>query len=305
MKIYSNANLIRKHRNCVLAIGNFDGLHLGHQKVILDAKKKAKKNKLPFGIMTFEPVPVMFFDNRIKSHRINTLYQKIDQFKKYKLDFLIIIKFNKKFSKLSAEQFIEKIMFKKTKCKYLYVSKNFRFGFRRKGSIKTLKKFEKKFNYKNLIVKPFKKKNQVISSTLIRKKIREGKIAEVNKLLNRNWVVDGKVIKGSKRGRKIGFPTCNLKMENYVVPRLGVYAVKVKSSNFNKMGVANIGYRPTFNGQSLLLETNIFGINKNLYNKVISVSFKKFIRGEKKFKDIKYLKNQIKIDIKQAKKKYV
>ena len=305
MKIYSNANLKKKHRNSILAIGNFDGIHLGHQKVILDAKKKAKKNKLPFGIMTFEPVPVMFFDNRIKSHRINTLNQKINQFKKFNLDFLIIIKFNKKFSKLSAEQFIEKIIFKKTKCKYLYVSKNFRFGFKRKGSIKTLKKFENKFNYKNLIVKPFKKKNKVISSTLIRKKITEGKITEANKLLNRNWVVDGKVIKGQKRGRKIGFPTCNLKMGNYVVPRLGVYAVKVKTSNFNKKGVANIGYRPTFNGQSLLLETNIFGINKNLYNKVISVSFKKFIRGEKKFKDIEYLKKQIKIDIKQAKKDYV
>ena len=169
MKIYSNANLLKKHRNSVLAIGNFDGIHLGHQKVIMDAKKNAAKNKIPFGIMTFEPVPVMFFDKKIKSHRINTLNQKIDQFKKFKLDFLIIIKFNKKFSKLSAEQFIEKIMFKKTKCKYLYVSKNFRFGFKRKGSIKTLKKFEKKFNYKNLIVKPFKKKNQVISSTLIRK----------------------------------------------------------------------------------------------------------------------------------------
>ena len=114
--------------------------------------------------------------------------------------------------------------------------------------------------------------------------------------------MDGKVIKGNKRGRKIGFPTCNLKMGNYIIPRLGVYAVKVKSSNFNKKGVANIGYRPTFNGQSLLLETNIFGINKNLYNKVISVSFKKFIRGEKKFKDVEYLKKQIKIDIKQAKK---
>ena len=305
MKTYSNANLIRKHQKGVLAIGNFDGIHLGHQKVIQDAKKKAIKNKLPFGIMTFEPVPVMFFNKRIKSHRINSLNQKINQFKKFKLDFLIIIKFNKKFSKLSAEQFIEKIIFKKTKCKYLYVSKNFRFGFKRKGSIKTLKKFENKFNYKNLITKPFKKNKKVISSTLIRKKIREGKIKEVNKLLNRNWVVDGKVIKGNKRGRKIGFPTCNLKMGNYIIPRLGVYAVKVKSSNFNKKGVANIGYRPTFNGQSLLLETNIFGINKNLYNKVISVSFKKFIRGEKKFKDIKYLKNQIKIDIKQAKKKYV
>ena len=302
MKTYSNANLIRKHQKGVLAIGNFDGIHLGHQKVIQDAKKKAIKNKLPFGIMTFEPVPVMFFNKRIKSHRINSLNQKINQFKKFKLDFLIIIKFNKKFSKLSAEQFIEKIIFKKTKCKYLYVSKNFRFGFKRKGSIKTLKKFENKFNYKNLITKPFKKNKKVISSTLIRKKIREGKIKEVNKLLNRNWVVDGKVIKGNKRGRKIGFPTCNLKMGNYIIPRLGVYAVKVKSSNFNKKGVANIGYRPTFNGQSLLLETNIFGINKNLYNKVISVSFKKFIRGEKKFKDIEYLKKQIKNDIKHAKK---
>ena len=302
METYSNANLKRKHQKGVLAIGNFDGIHLGHQKVIKDAKRKALKNKLPFGIMTFEPVPVMFFDKRIKSHRINSLYQKISQFKKYKLDFLIIIKFNKKFSKLSAEQFIEKIIFEKTKCKYLYVSKNFRFGFKRRGSIKTLKKFENKFNYKNLIVKPFKKKKKVISSTLIRKKIKEGKIKDVNKLLNRNWVVDGKVIKGNKRGRKIGFPTCNLKMGDYVIPRLGVYAVKVKSSDFNKKGVANIGYRPTFNGQSLLLETNIFGINRNLYNKVISVSFKKFIRGEKKFKDIEYLKKQIKIDIKKAKK---
>ena len=302
METYSNANLKRKHQKGVLAIGNFDGIHLGHQKVIKDAKRKALKNKLPFGIMTFEPVPVMFFDKRIKSHRINSLYQKISQFKKYKLDFLIIIKFNKKFSKMSAEQFIEKIIFEKTKCKYLYVSKNFRFGFKRRGSIKTLKKFENKFNYKNLIVKPFKKKKKVISSTLIRKKIKEGKIKDVNKLLNRNWVVDGKVIKGNKRGRKIGFPTCNLKMGDYVIPRLGVYAVKVKSSDFNKKGVANIGYRPTFNGQSLLLETNIFGINRNLYNKVISVSFKKFIRGEKKFKDVEYLKKQIKIDIKQAKK---
>ena len=305
MQIYNNANLNSKHLNGVIAIGNFDGLHLGHQKVINEARLKAKKYKLPLGVMTFEPVPVMYFSKKLKDHRINSLSQKKLQLEKLKLDFLIIIKFDKSFSSLTAEQFIEKIIYKKTKCKYLYVSKNFRFGFKRKGSIKTLKKFENKFNYKNLIVKPFKKKNKVISSTLIRKKIREGKITEANKLLNRNWVVDGKVVKGHKRGRKIGFPTCNLKMGNYVVPRLGVYAVKVKSSSFNKKGVANIGYRPTFNGQSLLLETNIFGINKNLYNKVISVSFKKFMRGEKKFKNIEHLKKQIKIDIKKAKKDYV
>ena len=301
MKIYENTNLKNRHYNGVLAIGNFDGIHLGHQKVIREAKQQANKNKLPFGIMTFEPMPVMFFNKKIKNHRINSLDQKINQFKKLKLDFLIIRKFNKKFSRLTAEKFIEKIIFKKTKCKYLYVSDNFRFGFKRKGNIRTLKKFGKEFNYRNLIIKPFKKKNNVISSTLIRKKIREGKIKEANKLLNRNWSVDGKVIKGKKRGRKIGFPTCNLKMGNYVIPRLGVYAVKVKTSDFNKNGVANVGYRPTFNGQNLLLETNIFGINRNLYNKVISVSFKKFIRPEKKFKNFEFLKKQIKFDIKKAK----
>ena len=301
MKIYKNPNLNLKHCNGVIAIGNFDGLHLGHQKVINEGKRKAKKNKLPFGVMTFEPVPVMFFNKKIKNHRINSLEQKKIHLKKFKLDFLIIIKFNKNFSSQSPEQFIKKIIFKKTKCKYLYVSKNFKFGFKRQGNISTLKKFEKKYNFKNIVTQPFKKNNKTISSTFIRKKIRLGKIEEVNRLLGRSWCVIGKVIKGQRRGRKIGFPTCNLKLNDYVVPKRGVYAVKVKSNNFYKNGIANVGYRPTFKGQKLLLETNIFGINKNLYNKVISVSFKKFIRPEKKFKNFEYLKKQIKFDIKKAK----
>ena len=302
MKIYKNPNLNLKHCNGVIAIGNFDGLHLGHQKVINEGKRKAKKNKLPFGVMTFEPVPVMFFNKKIKNHRINSLEQKKIHLKKFKLDFLIIIKFNKKFSSQSPEQFIKKIIFKKTKCKYLYVSKNFKFGFKRQGNISTLKKFEKKYNFKNIVTQPFKKNNKTISSTFIRKKISLGKIEEVNRLLGRSWCIVGKVIKGQRRGRKIGFPTCNLKLNDYVVPKRGVYAVKVKSNNFYKNGIANVGYRPTFNGQKLLLETNIFGFNKNLYNKVIGINFKKFIRPEKKFRNLKYLKKQIKLDIKQASK---
>ena len=302
MKIYKNPNLKKNHCNGVIAIGNFDGLHLGHQKVIKEAKKKAKKKDIPFGVMTFEPVPVMFFNKKIKNHRINSLEQKKNQLKKLNLDFLIIVKFNKSFSSQSAEEFIKKIIFKKTKCKYLYVSKNFKFGFKRQGNIKTLKNFEKKYDFNNIVTKPYKKNNKTISSTFLRKKIRLGKIDEVNKLLNRNWSIVGKVIKGQRRGREIGFPTCNLKLNDYVVPKLGVYAVKVKNKNFNKNGIANIGYRPTFNGKNLLLETNIFGINKNLYNKVISINFKKFIRSEIKFKNLKDLKKQIKLDIKQAKK---
>jgi riboflavin kinase/FMN adenylyltransferase len=301
MKIYNNLNINKKHQRSVVAIGNFDGIHLGHQKVINQAKQKAKKKKLPFGIMTFEPVPVMFFNPKIKNHRINSLDQKKSQLKKIKLDFLIIIKFNKFFSSLSAEQFIEKIIYKKVKCKLLYVSKNFKFGFKRQGNIQTLKRLENLFNYQTIITRPFKKNKKIISSTLIRKKISTGKIVEVKKLLNREWTIKGKVIKGQKRGRKIGFPTCNIKMNDYIIPRLGVYAVSVSGLSFNKKGISNVGYRPTFNGQSLLLETNIFGINKNLYNKDLSISFKKFIRPEKKFKNLEYLKKQIKIDITQAK----
>ncbi len=305
MKIYNNANLNTKHEGGVIAIGNFDGIHLGHQKVINEAKKKAKKEKLPFGLMTFEPVPVMFFNKKIKHHRINSLNQKKLLLSKLKLDFLIIIKFSKKFSTLTAQQFVDKIIFKKTKCRYLFVSKNFKFGYKRRGDIKILKQLEKDYEYKNIITKPFKKNNKIISSTFIRQNIRKGKINEVNKLLNRLWYIEGKVLKGKKRGRKMGFPTCNLKFCNYVIPRLGVYSVKVKINNLNKNGIANVGYRPTFNGQSLLLETNIFGFNKNLYNKVISVYFKKFIRPEKKFRNLESLKKQIKIDIRKAKKNHV
>jgi riboflavin kinase/FMN adenylyltransferase len=302
MKIYNNLNIKNHHKNSVIAIGNFDGIHLGHQKVILQAKQKAKKNKLPLGLITFEPVPAMFFNSKIKNHRINSLAQKKIQLEKFKIDFLIIIKFNKLFSLLNAEQFIKRIIYNRIKPKYIFVSKNFRFGRKRQGNINTLKKFENIFGFKTIITSPLRDSKKTISSSLIRKKISLGKIKEANKLLSRPWCVKGKVIKGKRRGRKIGFPTCNIKLRNYIMPKLGVYSVIVETNYFKKQGIANIGYRPTFNGQNLLLEVNIFGINKNLYNKEINVNFIKFIRSEKKFKGLEQLKKQIKIDITQAKK---
>ena len=302
MKIYNNLNLNKKFKNSVIAIGNFDGIHLGHQKVLKQAKQKAKINKIPLGLISFEPMPVMFFNQKIKNHRINSLEQKKKQLKILKLNFILLIKFNKKFSFISADKFIKKIIFEKLRSKYVFVSKNFKFGKNRKGNINTLKKFQNTYGYKTIITPPLKKAKKIISSTLIRKKIQLGKITEANKLLNRPWSIEGKVIKGSKRGRKIGFPTCNIKLNDYIIPKLGVYSVMVKIGQIKKKGIANIGYRPTFNGQNLLLEVNIFGINKNLYNKEINVDFIKFIRSEKKFKSLEQLKKQIKIDIIQAKK---
>ena len=302
MIIYKNLNIKKKHKTSVLAIGNFDGLHVGHQKVLKEARQKARKGKLKLGMITFEPVPTMFFNNNIKNHRINSLNQKIFFLKKIKLDFLIIINFNKKFSDLSSENFIKKILYKKLKSKYIFVSQNFKFGKKRFGNVKILQNFEKKYFYKTIITRPLKKNNITVSSSLIRKVISKGRVEEAEKLLGRPWCVEGEVIKGAQRGKKIGFPTCNIKLNPYTMPKLGVYSVWVQIGELKKRGIANVGYRPTFNGKNLLLEVNIFGIKKNLYNKILRISFIKFIRAEKKFNNIKQLKNQIKKDISSTKK---
>ena len=297
MKTFNNFNISQKFKNSVIAIGNFDGVHTGHQKTLRDAKKQAVKKKISLGVLTFEPIPIMFFKKKIKNHRINSLEQKKEFLKKQRVDFIIIKKFDKKFSNIDYLNFIKDILFKKIKCRYLYVSKNFRFGKNREGDIRKLKFFERKFQFKTIVTKIFKINKKIISSTKIRKLITTGHIQKANNFLGRNWSVRSKVIRGFQRGRKIGFPTCNLKLLNYVIPKSGVYSVRVKTKSFYKKGIANVGYRPTFNGKNLLLEVNIFGINKYLYNKVLNIDFIKFIRPEKKFKDLEELKKQISSDI--------
>ena len=302
MVIIKNLNNKIKIKNSIIAIGNFDGLHLGHQKVLFQAKQKAKKNKLKLGVITFEPVPVMFFNKKISNNKINNLDQKLSYLKKLKIDFVCIIRFNKTFSNLTADQFIKKIIYNYLGAKFIFISKNFRFGKNRMGNVKKLNDNEKKYLFKTIVTNPQKRKKNTISSTLIRKKISLGKINEANKLLGRPWAVIGKVMRGNQRGRRIGFPTCNLKLNDYILPKLGVYAVKVNIGHLQKNGIANVGFRPTFKGQDLLLEVNIFGLSKNLYKKIISVNFIKFIRPEKKFKNIDELKVQINKDIIEAKK---
>ncbi len=302
MKIYKNLNIKKIHENAVVAIGNFDGLHLGHQKVLNQARLKAKRKNLKFGAITFEPIPNMFFNKNIKHYRINLIKQKIFYLKKIKLHFLIIINFNKSFSNISSDNFIKNILVNKLKSKYIFVSRNFRFGKKRTGDINTLKKFEQKYSYKTIITIPYQKNKKIISSSLIRNNIAEGKVENMQKLLGRPWSIVGEVVRGQQNGRKIGFPTCNIKWNSYVLPKLGVYLVKVETKNFKRKGIANIGYRPTFNGKNLLLEVNIFGIKLNLYKKILKISFIKFIRPEKKFNNIIELKNQIKKDIIKAKK---
>ena len=304
MKIFNNTAIMQKYKKSSLAIGNFDGVHKGHQKVFKYAKKYAKKTKTKFGILTFSPLPVMFFNRKITNHKLTSEDEKYNLLKKQGVDFIINIKFNKNFSKISAGDFIKNIIYKKINPKLIFVSNNFKFGNKRKGNVNLLKKFEKKYGYKLLKINPYKYKKKLISSTRIRKCLRKGNIDLANKLLSRKWSIAGRVIKGKKLGRKLGYRTCNIRIKNYILPKSGIYAVKV-SINSNKnisKGVAYLGSRPTFKGKEIFLEINIFGINKNLYRKKLKVYFIKFIRSDKKFRNSAELIGQMNKDVILAKK---
>ena len=304
IKVYKNFKISNSYKNSIILIGNFDGLHSGHQKLFKQAEKFKKKLNLKLGVITFDPIPKMFFDKKIKNYRLSNFDQKVSYFEKFNVDFLINKNFNKKFSKITYKKFIENILYKSLKIKYIFVSNNFRFGYKREGNVKLLKKFQKKYQYKLINPKPLIIKNKVISSTLIRKLLQNGELSLANKILKRNWSIEGTVEKGRMMGKKIGFPTCNIDIKNYILAKTGVYAVKVNVKKNRKIygGIANLGYRPTFNQKKLLLEVNLFNFSGNLYNKKLSVEFLKFIRGEKKFNGIDDLRNQIKRDLLIAKK---
>ena len=302
--IYKNFNIDNRYKNSIILIGNFDGVHRGHQKLFSLAKKYKKRYSSKIGVLTFEPMPKMFFNNNLNNFRISSLQQKIDNLKDLNVDFLIIKKFDRKFSKIKSLTFIKEILGKKLKPKFIFVSNNFRFGNKREGNVRQLIKFERMCGYKVVKPQPLLTNKKIASSSFLRKLLQKGKLEKANKILNRNWSIVGKVQKGRQLGKKIGFPTANIDIKNYILACPGVYAVKVKRSDKNNYlkGIANLGYRPTFNGKKLLLEVHLFNFSGNLYNKYLTVEFKKFIRKEKKFKNVEQLRRQIKIDLLIAKK---
>ncbi len=283
MKLYNSFNISKKHKNSIILIGNFDGLHLGHQKLFKLAKKYKKKYSSKIGVLTFEPMPKMFFNPQLKNFRLSNLNQKIENLSRLNVDFVIIKKFDHKFSKTKSISFIKETLGKRINPKFIFVSNNFRFGNKREGDVKQLIKYEKLCKYKIIKPQPLIVKKKIISSSLIRKYLQNGKLKDANKLLKRNWSIDGKVQKGKQLGKKIGFPTANIDIYDYVLAKPGVYGVKaskMNKSNYIK-GIANLGYRPTFNGKKILLEVHLFNFSGNLYNKYLRVEFLKFIREEK------------------------
>jgi len=304
MRVFNNTNIAKKYKGSALAIGNFDGVHSGHQKVFKKTREIAKRKKIKFGVLTFTPLPVMFFNKKIKNYRLASESQKLKLFKKNKVDFVINIEFNKSFFKISAENFIKKIIYKKLKTKLLVVSNNFKFGRNRKGDVTLLKKFSHRYGYSLLNIDPFKHSKKIVSSTKIRKHLMDGNIYLANKLLSKTWFIEGLVKHGKKIGRKLGYRTCNIDIKNYILPKLGIYAVKTSIGNKKKIydGVAYLGSRPTFGDKGIFLEINIFGIKKNLYKKKLRVYFLKFLRNDLKFRNPLQLTKQMNKDVISAKK---
>ena len=304
VKLYKNFNINKNHKGSIILIGNFDGVHLGHQKLFKLAQSYKKKYSLRIGVINFDPMPKMFFNQSLKNFRLSSIDQKIDLLDNLGVDFIATKKFDRTFSKTKSINFIKNILYQKLNAKFIFVSNNFRFGNKREGDVNLLIKNEKKYKYKVVEPKPLSVKQKVVSSTLIRNLLENGFLEKANKLLGRNWSIVGIVQKGRQIGKKIGFPTCNISIKDYVLAKPGVYAVKVLRKNNSKYikGIANLGYRPTFNQQKILLEVHLFNFSGNLYNKYLSVEFLKFIRKERKFKNIAQLRTQIKIDLNIAKK---
>ena len=239
---YKNFDISNKYRESIILIGNFDGIHFGHQKLFKLARGYKKKLRSKIGVITFEPMPKMFFNQNIKNFRISSLKQKEILLMKQGVDFIITKTFDKKFSKIKYLSFIKNILYTKINAKYIFVSNNFRFGNKREGNVKKLIQNEKNFNYKIIKPKPIISKHKIVSSTHIRKLLSKGKLNYANKLLGRNWSIEGLVQKGRQMGKKIGFPTCNIDIKEYVLAKPGVYAVKVLRKNSTKYikGIANL-----------------------------------------------------------------
>lgn len=291
MKIIRNTN--SEQLPCVVTIGNFDGVHLGHQALLDEVKKRAHDLKLESAVITFEPNPKDYFSQNKPQTRISSLREKIELFNEIKIDRVHIIKFNQEFSKVTANEFIS-VLFKQLKVKEIVVGEDFCFGRGREGGIKQLSASSMKLNIKNKILMDGKR----ISSTLIRNLLANDKLDQANKYIGRPYSISGKVVHGEKRGRKIGFPTANIHMRHNRPPLKGVFAVKFQ----NHFGVANLGIRPSIKGEKKLqLEVHLLNFSSDLYGQHVSVIFLKKLRDEKKFKSLDELKEQIKLDVIKAK----
>ena len=307
MELIKHFDKIEKpYKNAVITIGNFDGVHIGHQALFHEVIEKAETINGTSIVMTFEPHPVRVLKQNGHLPLITLYEQKIELIENSGVDVLICVPFTKEFAAISAKTFVENILLKSIGMKAIVVGKDYTFGKNREGDIGLLQSYAKDLGFEVVIadwIQSSKNWPGRISSTRTRELVEEGKVDEAQKLLGRYYQIRGVVATGRDRGgRLLGFPTANITLQDELCPKNGVYAVTVECRGQTFQGVANIGYSPTFDDHIFSVEVHILDFNENIYGQKIRVNFVKRIRGEEKFSNISELSDQIKKDIVKARK---
>ena len=297
-------NITQPFKNAVITIGNFDGVHIGHQALFHEVIEKAHAIDGTSIAMTFDPHPIRVLKRNNTPPLITLQEQKSELIERSGMQVLICISFTKQFASLSAEDFIKNLLIDKIGMKAIIVGGDYTFGKNREGNLAVLKSFASQLDYEVIVADWIKATRNVsarISSTKIRELVMAGEIKPARKMLGRHYQIRGLVVKGRDRGGKLlGIPTANINLQDELCPKTGIYAVTVEYHNRLYRGVANIGYSPTFNDNEFTVEVHLLDFSENIYGEKIRVNFIERIRDEKKFGDISELKDQINRDIKTA-----
>ena len=285
----------------VISVGTFDGIHIGHQKLIKRVLDISKKENLNSIILSFHPHPKIVLNNNPEISLLNTLEEKKEILNIYDIDYFILKEFTKEFSRLSPLEFVRDILVKKLNAKHIVIGYDHHFGRNRDASVSQLKEFSKIFDFKVTEVKALVENNISVSSTKIRGFIKEGNFIKANNFLGYNFILSGQVNKGLGRGKKLGFPTANITIDkNKIKPGNGVYFIYSEFNDSVVYGMMNIGSNPTFNDKKSSIEIHFFDFTENLYDLNISVRIVSKIRNEIKFKNADHLSNQLEKDQKKC-----
>ncbi len=294
-------NLGRNKQACAATIGNFDGVHLGHQAVLEQLKSSVSGTDLISTVLIFEPQPIEFFSPEKAPSRLTRLREKLQQFEQHDIDRVVCLRFDETLADLSATEFVEQILVNALDVNKLIIGDDFRFAKNREGDFHFLIDAGKKFGFDVSMTESFNTDNERISSTLIRKALANGDMARATKMLGRPYRISGRVVHGDKRGRKLGFATANIELHRYFSPVEGIFSARVYGVEENPLDAAvYVGSRPVFKGDRVLLEVHILDFDADLYGKHLQVEFLEKLRGEGHFESESELVEQIKEDIEQA-----
>lgn len=301
MELIRGIHNLKQQQGCVLSIGNFDGIHLGHHAVLLRLLKEAKRLQVPATAMTFEPQPAELFAGNNAPARLSRLRDKFVQLEKLQLDRLICVSFTHEFANMSANDFIEQLLVKKLNVKFLVVGDDFHFGYQRSGDFALLQEAGEKYGFEVVDTNSLSQQACRVSSTHIRCLLAQGELQHAAQLLGRKYSIAGRVGHGKKIGRTIGVPTANLLLKRRVSPVSGVFVVSVLGIDDKVYkGVANIGNHPTIPGERQQLEVHVFDFQGDLYGTLLEVILENKLRDEVHFSSFAALKIQIEKDIQQA-----